>query len=411
MAGIGDVTINRTIGGLGRIGANADGICGLVITGAAASGLALGVAKRLGSLNQAKALGVDASYDTTNSTRTYYHVSEFFRLNPKGVLWLMLVAGSNSMTDICLKTNAFAKRLLTEANGEIRCLGVAVHSETTAGAGLDADVLAAITNAQGLADEEFTEHRPVDIVSEGIGYTGNATTATDLRTLGSRDITVVIGQDGSRTDAADYWASIGAVLGAYSRRGGVNESIGWVAKQNLSSEGEGVFLSAKLSDGVAVKDVPKADLDTLADKGYLFGIPYAGYAGIYWWGSPTCISITDDFAVIQNNSVLKKAVRICRNVMLPNIQRPLKVDAATGRLRADMKAHFEAEIRQAITKDMQGEFSDLSTLIVDPAYDEDNAPYPAINQDNTLRFVIGIVPDGTAVEIVGQIGLQAVVTA
>lgn len=409
MAGISDVTITRSVGGLGRVGVNQDGICGLVVTGVAATSLALNTPQRLGSLNQAKGLGINAAYDTTNSTRIYYHLSEFFRLNPNGVIWLMIVAGTNEMVDIADKTNEFAKKLLREAGGEIRALGISTHAETEAGTGLDADVLLAIPLAQALADEEMTEHRPVDIFIEGLGYSGNEATATDLRGLSARDISVVIGQDGSRTDTDDFWASIGAVLGSYSKRGGVNESIGWVAKQNLTSEAQTVFLSAKLSDGTDVKTLSKAKLDTLADKGYIFALSYSGYDGFYWSGSSTCIAVTDDFAVIQNNSVIKKAMRICRNVMLPHIQRPLKVESSTGRLRADMKASFEAEIRQAITKDMAGEFSDLPTLIVDPAYDEDNVAYPAINQDNTLRFIVGIVPDGTAEQITGTIGLQATV--
>ena len=117
----------------GTIGASviqgADAITGLLATGVAVeadvangiSGIALGQTVKLTSLTDAEAYGINEAYDSTNSLSVYRHISEFYRMFPNGTLYLMLYSGNMeaAFAEEC------AKKLIVDANGEIRILGIA----------------------------------------------------------------------------------------------------------------------------------------------------------------------------------------------------------------------------------------------------------------------------------------------
>jgi hypothetical protein len=115
-----DINITKLSGGLGRREPNNDMVSALVANGVAVSGgVQLNTVYRLNSLNDAIALKIDASYDSTNNILLYEHIKEYFRINPSGELWLLVPAQSVSYADMVDKTNVNgAKKVLNEAEGK-----------------------------------------------------------------------------------------------------------------------------------------------------------------------------------------------------------------------------------------------------------------------------------------------------
>ena len=73
----------------GRVGSNrrnaSYAISGLIISAIAASALALDTPTTVYNVNDVKALGITAEYDSTNNFNAYRHISEFYRNAGEGV--------------------------------------------------------------------------------------------------------------------------------------------------------------------------------------------------------------------------------------------------------------------------------------------------------------------------------------
>ena len=413
MSSLNDIVINKTTGGLGRRQPNEDNISGLITTGIAVSGgVQLDTVYNLKSVADAEALKIDTAYDATSGNKMllYHHITEFFRMNPNGELYLLVVAQEVTATDVLLsdlvdKTNAnYAKKLLVEANGKIRQLGVCLNPDTgytpTITTGLDADVLLAATNAEALYLEEAALHRPVHIILEGrsIDSTTIGTSLKDLREEALPHVSVVAGADKAISNAdAQYngYAAVGTVLGAVSKAK-VNESIAWVEKFNLQSEGK--LTAVGLSGNTALTSITDGSQDTLNTKGYIFFRTHTGIPGVYANDSHTYTATTDDFAYIENNRTIDKAIRLIRAKLLPKLGSPLKVDADTGQLEAQVVKNFEALGKAAIEVMVQNEEASEIDVYVNP---EQN-----ILATGNLEVKFDIVPTGTARKITVTIGFK-----
>jgi hypothetical protein len=358
-----DVLIFKGRGGLGRQQPTDDGISALITQGVAITGkLTLGTVYELRSLAAAEAIGITAT--ATTFARTWRHISEYFRRSPGAVLLFMAVARTVPMADICDRTLAGgAKSLLSGANGRVKQLAIVLNPASSyvpvIAGGLDADVLAAIPKAQALAAEEFTEHRPVFVALAGHGLQADTTTATDLRTLGSELVSVVVGTDA----VASTEPAIGTLLGTISAAS-VHENIGWVGKFNLA--GDGAFVNAGLSNGKTVMQLLPGELAGLHDKGYVFAMQHAGADGFYWNDSNTCTSVASDYAYLENVRTINKAAIITRRALLPSLKGPLPL-TATGELRAEIVGSLEAQVQTAIEAGMlrAGEIS-ACDVYIDP---------------------------------------------
>lgn len=375
---------------------NIYGTSGLVMPGEPTASILNITPIEIRSLKQAEFLGLTADYDETNGLLCHHHISEYFRMCPSGTLWFMLVPVGTTMTNIANPSNiAFAKKLLQTANGKIKQLAIAGGGVVgLLSGGLETDALNAITQAQALADSEWAEFRPLaSVLIEGRGFNGTAAAATNLTALGKRNVSVVIGQDAAiaalETEHNRY-AAIGTALGSVAAAN-VYESIKHVAKLNIASDRYGRFLSPALSSQVAITNYSAADLDTLHDKGYIFGRAFAGYPGVYWSSSKTCISNTDDYYLIERNRAMYKVVDVARAALLPHIGEQRIVDS-NGRLNSKDRAMLETEVRSSIESKSGNDIVKLASVTIDPAANENNIPYPAYNTDQTLRVFIKIVP-------------------
>lgn len=313
----------------------------------------------------------------------WYQVNEYFRIQPKGVLYIGIYEPA-----VTFQTEIVA--IQTFANGEIRQMGVYVT---------DTDFNTTHVSAmQSQANALATVHKPLNIIY-GASTTdwGTITDLPSLRGLNCPNVSVVIGMDGAAVGNSLYLASnksvpcLGTTLGAVSLSK-VMENIGWVAKFNVSTT---EFATIKFSNGNLYTSIAEAGLNSLETAGYIFLRKHIGIAGAYFNDSSTAIVSTSDYAYIENNRTIDKAIRNIRTNVLPQLNSPITVNA-DGTLTNDVIAYFQ-ELAGSATEQMakDGELS-AQEVIIDPTQD--------VLTTSTLVITVKLVPVGVARHIVINIG-------
>lgn len=411
----------------GTIGASvnqgADAITGLLATGVAVaadaangiSGIALGQTVKLTSLTDAEAYGINESYDSTNSLSVYRHISEFYRMFPNGTLYLMLYSGDMEAAF----AEQYAKKLIIDANGEIRILGIA---NTPAAAteeylnGFPEDVFGSIQLGQQLYDWAFSTFRPCQIILEGRDFNAaNAASALDLRNitisnqvLEAFKVSVCIAQDWKFADGLDAirkkMADLGTMLGSIAKKA-VNENIGEVEGGNLVDTTNNKWLVAGLSNHQTIAGWD-SQLEALDSKGYIFAISYTGIVGYYWNNDHTCTPIKKDKDgyfneyTISYGRVHDKAVRDLRTCLLPKVKSTQPVDPDTGKLPQALVTYFERLADDDVFNAMAAEgLITAGKTTVDPESDLLISP-------RELKVSFVLVPTGQIDEIKGTINLK-----
>ena len=261
----------------------------------------------------------------------HYHISEYFRLQPKGQLYVgfFAVPSTYTFTEITTMQNY--------ANGKIRQIGVWKDAAFAIG-----DVTMINTEIVNNCDGN---HKPLSaIYAADISATSDLSTLTDLNTLSANKVSVVIGQDGAGLGAylyAGYSKSItmlGAVLGAASAAS-VSDDIAWVGKFNISNGYELDTLA--FGNGVQVASSSQNFLNALDNLRYIFGIKYVGITGSFINDSHCAIAVSSDYAYLENNRVIDKAIRGVYASVLPALNSPLSLNA-DGTLADTTIAYFES---------------------------------------------------------------------
>ncbi|MGJ1198840.1 DUF2586 family protein [Sphingobacterium spiritivorum] len=400
-----DVKVIKANGGLGRRTPTADGVSALLTTGVAVAGkLVLGTSYKIQNAADIEALGINKAYDTANKVLLYYTISEIIRINPNVTLWLMVAPQATVMADLVDPTKTYAAKLLADAEYTIVQIAVSINPAEgytpDPSGGLDSQVLTAIPKAQQLALYADSVHAPVSAIGlEGKGFNGTITAATNLHTLESNKVSVIIAQDLSSEAAVSHpsHAAIGTWLGCVSKAG-VNENIGWPERFPLASKVTGSFLKAGLSGGTAISSYTGEQLDQLDDKGYIFARIIPQLPGVYFNDSHTCTVLTDDYNRAELNRTMDKAIKQIRSVLLPKLQSPLLVDEETGYLQPVTIAVFTTDAENEITNMKRaGEISGGS-IYIDPAQN--------ILTSNTLDVDVEIIPTGSAHTIRLRIGFN-----
>ncbi len=387
-----EVVINIKNGNLGGGENLADGVAGIIVSGdAAPSGdWALGEAKQFFSISEVKDAGLDAAYDTANSTNAYKQVADFYTVAGDGAeLWVMLVPKTEEMEDICdaASENAYASALLDAAGGTMRLLGITripdalyVPAYTK---GIDDDVIAALTKLNALAESKASAMMPFVGIVEGRAWQGDTGTIEDLKGLGFSRVGAVI--CGDKTDKS---AGVGLLLGRLAadpvqRKPGRVKTGAIPIKNGYFSDG------TKVTRGVA---------NSLDTKGWIVMTPYPQRSGLYWGVDNTAASADDDFCTIVNRRVIDKAMLIAYNTYVTEIMDEVEVDE-DGKLNPGVVKYFEGKIANAINNEMtgNGEISSV-TAYVDP------------NQNilSTSKLVVSlqIVPVGYAKTISVNLGFS-----
>ena len=229
-----------------------------------------------------------------------YIVSEFFRANPTGKLWVNFTASV---------TSNFAEiaTIQTAASGQIKQLAIFNSVVATA-----AQLATATTAINTAAIAQFAVYTPL-VIHYGANTKAIAdySTLTNLQTKTNNYVVPVIMQDGGAAGAQLYINSgvsipnVGFTLGTTSAQA-VNEDIG-VGTNNITNDVE--MAIPALTNGVLISAATSGLLDTLDSYRYLFATPAVNYNGVYINNDWTATISTDDYSRQSRQRVMNKAVR------------------------------------------------------------------------------------------------------
>jgi hypothetical protein len=315
----------------------------------------------------------------------YYHVSEFFRMNPQGVLWIGIYAYDS--------TFAAVKTIQNAAAGAIRQMMVYQTGTVFAGA--------QVTAIQAVCDTLYAEDQPLVVVynPDITSFSTVAALNINLNTLDSEMVSVNIGMDLTGEGNFNYQTVGGAVnsggteLGCLSKAL-VSENIAWTGQFNVASGNE--FDKVQFANGVAYIGTSTSALNTLNTYKYNFLKKFGeDYGGSYFNLDLTSTASTSDFARIRNNRTMQKATRQLRIAMLPYLNSPIEINE-DGTLTQDVIEQFKAVCERTLDQmKSAGEISQRQVTI-DSSQD--------ILSTNTLEITVAIIPVGSAETISVNIG-------
>ncbi len=301
----------------------------------------------------------------------------------------------DSPTPVIANDMTKLETLQNATSGELRQVGI--YDEALYATATLNSLQTSVTALQAL-------HMPLNVLYAGnLKSVADISTLTDLQTLSDQNISSVILQDG-KGEGFGYFknsslnpnkntiSALGAVLGAVSKAA-VHESILWIQKFNLVT-GTELDVPA-FGNGTLVSAVSSNVLTSLNSKNYIFGRKHFGISGTYVNDSWTAVSQTSDYATIENNRTVDKAVRNIRTNLLPLVGNPLYL--SDGLLSEDTIAYFKNEAERALeAMERDEELSEYSVLI-DPDQD--------VLATSKVVVTVKIVPVGVARTIEVNIGL------
>jgi hypothetical protein len=289
----------------------------------------------------------------------HYHISEFFRMNPKGVLFVGFYAipGSYTFAEITLMQNY--------AQGAIR--QIAVYKKATYA---DSDI--ALIDAVCKANDALK--KPISaLYAADLSATADITTLATLATKTNNKVSVVIGQDGLRqgyflfaTNGKSI-TNVGTLLGTISKAN-VSECVAWVNQFNISNGVENeaaMFANGQFYESFADLE---STLEAMEAKRYIFVRKYVGLSGTWFNNSHTAIAENSDYAYIENNRVIDKAVRVLYAAYLPYIASPINLNA-NGTLTDVSVGLFEGVGETALDEMVRLGNINAYDVVVDPSQD------------------------------------------
>lgn len=339
-----------------------------------------------GTLTQNVVAGVASDIDIL-----HYHVSEFFRLQPKGKLYI----GVYALADV----GTFASITLMQnfAQGEINQLGIYQKSAAFTTAQMNT-IQSVITALEAL-------HKPLVAILAGeiSGTADVAAITTNLKTLSDPQVALTIAQDGAALGFKLFKATgksitnLGERLGAEALAA-VNESVAWFAKfQVATSELDTVaFANGQLF--TAVSDGAIVNLD---NYGFNFLRKVIGLTGTYHNRPYTAVAPTSDYSLTYLNRTIYKAIRSVRAVLLPETGSPVLVNA-DGTLTADVIGYFKGLSKQGLDPMVSNRELSGYAVLIDPSQN--------VISTQTLVVTVELQPTGTADFIRVNIGFTNILT-
>lgn len=308
--------------------------------------------KAISTIEAAEALGITDDHEDWIIQVLHYHLSEAFRINPSISLYVGLFTPAVTTYDF-----AEIKTMQNFAEGRIR--NVAVYAPATVYSSAN------MTALQAIATNLEAGMTPVSILFAATEDDYTALPA--ISATGLKNVSAVVAQDGAGLGATlfaddgntnDYSVScIGLALGVVSLAK-VHEAISWVQKFPSGID------TPALVDGTLIKTIDRANLEALDTKRYLFLTKYPSFAGSYWNDSHTLDLATSDYAYIESERTMDKAVRGIYAYLVPYLSGPIYVDPATGKMRGDTVSTLEDVAGKALeTMEKEGELSGYAVTI------------------------------------------------
>lgn len=329
------ITITKGNGGVPRTLPGEDHYSGLMIYLANAN-LPSGFSttdriKLVSTVAGAEALGIVSDSANWEIKVLHYQISEAIRINPAIVLYVGLF-----LTPVSTYDFVEIKTMQAYAEGKLRQIAVCAYQKDLAA--LELTALQAVATA---LDALFT---PLQILyAPRIASVSGL--STSLVSAGLRNVSVLIGQAGTGTGQTLFAAAAnstnlysvgisGLALGVLSLAK-VHESMAWV-EAFPSGISEPAF-----GDGTLLRNLSAAAVAALDAKHYLFLVFQGGMSGSWFNDSYTMDLGTSDYAYIEANRSMDKAIRGIRTYLVPKLSGPIYLDPTTGKLNADDVAYLE----------------------------------------------------------------------
>lgn len=384
------VTITLNNNALGLVQPAEDGVVGMIFNGVAASDLALGTSFQGFNLADFEAIGIDEAYDDDNTVSVWRQIKEFYDEAGAGAeLWIMLVSQATNIQTMLDKTTTNAKKLLDDAGGSIRILGVGRnpaggYSPDTTANEIDVDVVNAFTTGQALADDMQAAFTPVRFILPGYAFTGEYADLVDLKLQTKPNIAVMIGS--SESEGA---TSIGLLLGRLA-------SVPVQRNPGRVKDGALAITEAWIIDNAV--SYTSAYVIGVHDKGFITFTTHPGRAGFYFSDDPTADLVTSDYNSLARCRVIDKAIRIAAQTFTNELLDEVQIDA-NGRIATVKAKYYQTIIDTAVNTAMtaNGEISSF-TAFVDPDQN--------VLSTNKICVELRIVPVGYAKTIEIQLGFD-----
>lgn len=313
----------------------------------------------------------------------HYHINEYFTMQPKGNLYV----GIYATADVATWSNV--TDMQNYAEGKIRQMFV--YQNTTAYATTQS------TSLQGVVNSNTADAAPLEIFYQPDFSAVSLSALSDLRALNAPNVTVLIGQDGGNV-GRDLWLATGksigfggAFLGSISLSK-VNESVSWVGKFDFSHV---EYDTLAFANGVSYRTSSSGLINNVDALGYVFLIKRRSQSGSYCTRPHTNVSISSDYAFVNYNRTINKAIRGLRQFLVPQLSAPVFVNK-DGTLKEDTISYFETLASRAMdAMQRDREVSEFSVVI-----------NPKQNVLSTSKLIVNVkmVPVGVADEIEVNIG-------
>lgn len=318
----------------------------------------------------------------------HYHISEYFRIQPKGVLYLNFCAVPSPYTFSEITT------LQNYAVGKIRQIGIYKPANAFSTTNL--------TSIQTICEALAAVHKPVSSVLLGadISGTSDLSTLSDLNSLTASNASAIIGQDGAGLGdflfkchtSGKSVTCLGAALGAVSLSR-VSEDIAWKGKFNMSNGTE--LDTVAFANGTQFNTVSDSQLAALNNYRYIFLLKNVGSSGTYFNDSHTAVTVSSDYAYIENNRTIDKAIRGAYSSLLPEIAAPIQLNS-DGTISDITVAHLESVAAPNLDQMVRdGDLSNYSVTI---------NPSQNVLATSKVIIAIALLPKGVSRYIQVNIG-------
>lgn len=349
-------------GQLGRVSELGAGVPGLIVA--------------MATSPTGHAFGAAVKYASFESLPTELQAIEaldlFYQEAPNRPIYVMPVPDTVAIADIVdvNHAQAYAKKLC-DASDDIWYFAIA--GKVLA----HADVTAALTKAQALAESRATLNVPVIPI---LAATYNAA-LPDLTSATFNRCACLLSYDG---------AEVGLLLG----RKATNP-----VQRNVGRVKDGALSAIDLTiDGTALIEDSLDKVTDAHDKGYVTIRTIKGKTGYYFTHDPMAVAETSDYARIGLRSVIDKAHRIAYGVYIEELNDDVAIDA-DGKLSASVVKSLQGAIEDDINAQMTAndEISSVSAYI-DETQD--------VLATDKLTVVLKIVPKGNLGAIEVELGFS-----
>jgi len=317
----------------------------------------------------------------------HYQVSEFFRANPTGVLWVGFFDTYSAANIVTLGNYA---------EGTIKQFGVFDITVTSASA-----FTSNMTALQAQAVILFGGYNPAIV-----HYAPNIKAISGLETLENQQnksnyyVSPVILQDGAAVGAQLYINSgisitnVGCSLGTTSKAA-VNQDIGEVGAFNITDDVE--MAVPAFGNGKLVTEYDSNTLDQLDAYRYIFATKLANKTGTYFVNDWSAIVQTSPYYRMSRNRTMNKAIRLIYASIVDLLKSQIELNP-DGTITQVSIAKFDSAIIPVQTQMKNaGEISNMA-ISIDPAQ----------NILSTGKIVIGVAIQPTVTADFIQVNMSFV---